>query len=54
MIYYAIAGVENDTPPNHPDVLKFYDRRSAQSFLDMLLRLGCDEYLTCHVEGHTP
>jgi len=53
-MYYTIAGIEDHIAHNHPDVLKFYDRHSAQSFLEMLLRLGCTEYDRCYVEGHTP
>jgi hypothetical protein len=52
MSFFTIAGIEDEKlPPDHPDVIKFFDRRSAEELLKAIRRCG-DPLEGCFVAEH--
>lgn len=49
-MYYTIAGIDDiEFPPEHPEVIRYYDRSSAQQMLDLYKRLEPDTFENCWV-----
>jgi hypothetical protein len=50
--FFTIDGIEDDKfPPEHPDVVKFFDRRSAETILK-LFKEYCGLPEDCNVAEH--
>lgn len=40
MTFFTIDGVENDIPPGHPEVIKYFDRQSAEGSMNIFKKFG--------------
>lgn len=49
--FYTIDGIDDDNLPLDPGVLRFYDRQSAEGFLEVMRRIT-DELSACFVAEH--
>ena len=50
--FFTIAGIENENLPTDPDVIRFYDKSSAEGLLRVFKAINNEYFKDVYVEEH--